>query len=140
MGTFSAKVEAMTKKYQMQMRVVMRDSVQTTVKMAQEIAKEGGRMRVKTGFLRASVGASIGQMPSGTSINPDPTADEVVFKVDGKAVAATLLRWQPGETLYVGWTANYARPREARDGFLRGAVERWDETVDLTVIKTKQRI
>ena len=140
MSTFSAQVTALTKKYQMQMRATMRGSVQKTVSIAQKTEEEGGRMHVDTGFLRASIGASTGEMPTGTSINPDPKADDVVFQYEGTAVAAALLRWQPGETLYVGWTANYARPREARDGFLKGAVEQWDGTVDLEAAKVKRRI
>ena len=140
MGPFAAKVEALTKKYQMRMRATMRESVQKTVSIAQKIDEEGGRMRVKTGFLRASIGANVGSMPSGESVNPDPTAEDIVFKVEGEAVQAALLRWQPGEVIYVGWTANYARPREARDGFLKGAVEQWDETVDLAAAKIKRQI
>lgn len=136
MGTFSAKVAAMTKKYQMQMRVVAKESAQKTVSMAQRIDEEGGTMRVDTGFLRASLAADFGKMPSGTSENPYTEKNSVTF--EGQAIAAAIIRWNPGvETLFVGWTANYARPREYRDGFLRLAVQQWDQTVKLAAIRVK---
>lgn len=139
MSNFGAQVEAMAKKYQSQMRAAMRESVQATVSLAQRIEAEGGRMRVDTGFLRASVNASVGAMPTGISVNPDPKAKGKV-KYTGEGVGAAITRWQPGETLYIGWTANYARPREYRDGFLRGAVEQWDGTVKSVAARIKQRI
>lgn len=140
MGSFAAKVEALTKKYQRQMRATMRGSVQKTVSIAQRIEDHGGRMHLDTGFLRASLSAHVGSMPSGESVNPDPKAGELTFQYEGEALQAALLRWEPGEVLYVGWTANYARPREARDGFLRGAVEQWDGTVDVVAATVKRGI
>lgn len=138
MTGFGAQVEAMTKKYQKQMRVLLRESAQATVSLAQRIEKEGGRMRVDTGFLRASINASVGAMPIGISVNPDPKTKDA-FKYTGDSISMALLKWQPGETLYIGWTANYARPREYRDGFLRGAVEQWDGTVKKIVTRIRHR-
>lgn len=137
MTNFAAKVEAMTRKYQMQMRATMRTAVQETVSLAQHVEDEGGRMRVDTGFLRASIVANTGSMPSGESVNPNSDAK---ITYEGTAIAAALLRWQPGQTLYIGWTANYARPREYRDGFLRGAVEQWDGTVKTVAARIKQSL
>ena len=117
----------------------MRTAAQETVSLAQRVKNEGGRMRVDTGFLRASIQATTGEMPTGVSVNPNPDTDEVI-QWEGTAIAAALLQWQPGEVLYVGWTANYARPREYQDGFLRGAVEQWDGTVKLVATSIKQRI
>jgi len=154
MTDFATQVAGFMEKYQKRMRATMRESVQATVALAQQpapkagisqaalakmIEVEGGagRMRIDTGFLRASIGASVGQMPSGESVNPSPKTPGA-FQYDGSSIAMALLKWQPGETLYVGWTANYARPREARDGFLRGAVEKWDGTVDRVAAKVRK--
>ncbi len=156
MTGFGAQVEALAKKYQMQMRAVMRTSVQETVSMAQEVGLKStassaavakaaslgegkGRMRVDTGFLRASINARIGAMPQGVSVNPKP-GEKDVFKYDGEGLAVAITRWQPGEALYIGWTANYARPREYRDGFLRGAVEKWNGTVNRVAHNVRRRI
>ena len=136
MTTFAAKVAALSQEYQRRMRFVAKESVQKTISMAQRVEEEGGTMRVDTGFLRASLGADFGQMPTGTSENPYTEKNSVAFK--GEAVAAAIIRWNPGvETLFVGWTANYARPREYRDGFLRLAVQKWDQTVKLAAIQAK---
>ena len=150
MSNFAATVQALSEKYQRQTRAVMRGSVQEVVSKAQRVGEskkgigggknEGGRMRVDTGFLRASLAASTGSMPTGESVNPDPTADGVVFQYEGTDISMALLNWQAGETMYVGWTANYARPREYRDGFLRGAVEEWDGIVKNTVHNVRRRM
>ena len=71
-------------------------------------------------------------MPKGPSTNDKNEKYPIGSHVAGEPVAGTLLRWDPvkGETISIGWTANYARHREAQDGFLRGAVEVWDRTVN----------
>jgi len=137
---FSRQIDAAIAKYKVRMDLTAKHAVQETVRLAQRIEKEGGRMLVDTGFLRASIQGSTGAMPVGESINPDPKSDEVI-EYNGEGVAASIIKWQPGiEILYIGWTANYARPREAKDGFLRGAVEQWDGTVNLVAARVKQRI
>ena len=140
MASFGAEVTALSERYQRRMRALARTAAQETVSIAQRIEDEGGRMRVKTGFLRASIAASTGSMPSGVSVNPDPNAESEIFQYEGTTISAALLKWQPWDTLYVGWVANYARPREARDGFLRGAVEQWDQTVKIHTARIRQRI
>ena len=137
MSSFAAQVEAMARKYQMQLRATAKGSVQHTVKLAQAVEKEGGRMRVDTGFLRASIAGAYDVMPHGVAVNPDP---KVKVKYDGKPIAAAIVRWKPEtQVLYIGWVANYARPREARDGFLKGATEQWDQTVNMIAAGVKAR-
>jgi len=137
---FSRQIDAAVAKYKLRMDLTAKHAVQETVRLAQRIEKEGGRMLVDTGFLRASIQGSTGAMPTGVSINPDPTGEETI-EYNGEGVAASIIKWQPGlEILYIGWTANYARPREAKDGFLRGAVEQWDGTVNMIAARVKQRI
>jgi hypothetical protein len=88
----------------------------------------GGRMPTVTGFLRNSIAAAVGRMPSGPS-RPGGT-------VSGNgSVAAEINKWNPlnGSQINIGWTAVYARPMEYRYGFLRGAVENWDRQVERAV-------
>jgi hypothetical protein len=137
MATFAAQVEALARKYQMQLRATAKGAVQHTVKLAQNVKKEGGRMRVETGFLRASIVAAYDVMPHGTAVNPNP---EEVITYDGKPIAAAIVRWRPEtQVLFIGWAANYARPRESKDGFLRGATEQWSGTVNLIASNVKRR-
>lgn len=137
MAGFGNEVAAYVDRYKKRLRATAKESVQETVDIAQKTRGEGGRLRVDTGFLRASLSAKIGSMPSGESENPGQSVS-----YDGSAVAAELIRWNPdkGETFFAGYTAEYARPRESEDGFMRGATERWPDTVDKVAEKVKRSI
>jgi len=137
MADFGQQVAAHAERYKKRMRAVAKESVQKTVEIMQQPTGDGGRMRVETSFLRASLAANIGSMPSGESENLGGA-----FSYDGTAVAVALLKWNPelGEVFYLGYVANYARPREAKDGFLRGAVELWPRTVNEVAQKVKALI
>lgn len=134
MSTFEQQVNRFRRKYQARLRVVARTAVQTTLSQAQRTVPEGGRMRIDTGFLRASLQAALGSMPRGPSENIGGYGGKRKYplgmQAHGLPVAAVLLKWEPGQDdLYAGWTASYARPREYHDGFLRGAVENWKTNV-----------
>ena len=135
MADFGKQVAILTGKYKKRLRATARMSVQKTVDIAQKPRSKGGRMRIDTGFLRASIAANVGSMPSGESVGDN----DVDFT--GIPIAVTLITWEPAdEKIYVGWTANYARPREFQDGFMRGATELWPQTVDAAVKQVKARI
>lgn len=142
MAGFSQQIKRLNSLYKKRLRVTAKESIQETVSLAQRVRKQGGRMRVKTGFLRASIQAGIGQMPSGPTVNEDGKEYPLDAVVAGEPVSATLLKWDPnkGSVLFVGWTANYARHREHKDGFLRGATELWDQTVERAAIQAKSTI
>lgn len=125
--SFSRRLQSLTADYERRMRAVFRQSVQETVNRAQRTEAEGGRMRVDTGFLRASGGAGINRMPSGPGDAGD--AAETRVSQTGISIVSALARWKPGDEVFWGWSANYARPREHIDGFMRGAAEKWDDTV-----------
>lgn len=139
MGNFANQVDQFARKYNTRFKLVAQIAVQDTVSMAQRVHKEGGRMRVKTGFLRASIQAAVHSMPSGPTQGEKKTKYPLGTQVAGVPVSVTLLRWDPNtpDVLFVGWTANYARHREAHDGFLRGAVEKWDQTVRKAVMTVR---
>lgn len=142
MASFSDSVRAFRKTYEARLRSVGRDSVQEIISMAQTTRGEGGAMRVKTGFLRASIQAAIDKVPSGPVKGEKGEVYAVGTQAAGEPVSATLLRWDPntGATLFVGWTANYARAREAHDGFLRSAAQMWDKIVENSAKKARQEI
>jgi len=150
MSKFGKQVEAFVKETELRLRLVLREAVQETVSRAQRVmirpeaspeailqsALEGGdgRMPVVTGFLRASILAAIDKIPSGQSDNPGKEKFAVGSYV-GEPISVALLKWDPNrdETLYVGWTAHYAKYVEAHRGFLQGAVELWDVNVKKAV-------
>ena len=128
--TFSAQVDDWIAKSERLSMAVLQQATQAVINEANTPVAKGGRMRVDTGFLRNSLKANIGSMPSGASSPGNWDDSEVVL---------TLTRLQPGQVFYAGWTANYARPREHFDGFLRMAAQKWQEQVDAAARQLKQR-
>lgn len=97
---------------------------------------KGGRMRVDTGFLRASGAISYTGMPTGPERGePDQRYDYEVSVTRDKLETLEL-----GNTIYFGWTASYARIREAYDGFLEGALQNWSKYVNRNVEIARERI
>jgi hypothetical protein len=110
---------------------VVRMSVQDVINDAQTPTGKGGRMRVDTGFLRASGQASLTGMPTGPSRGElkEKHAYDDGNRPPDPSVELSVNTMQPGDKLYFGWTANYAKYRELYDGFLEGAVMNWPDYV-----------
>lgn len=139
--SFTKQLEQFATMADKRVEATLKDATLRVVRDAQRTRDFGGRMRVKTGFLRASIQAAIGQMPDGPSINPQPNQANAFRKqLDGLPVEAAVLAWDLRLPLFIGWTANYARIREYRDGFMRGAAERWPEFVRRATNKAKAEI
>ena len=136
MGRFTDQVNAFIRKAEDRQEAIVKTSIQETVAHAQVPMGAGGKMRIDTGFLRSSLAASIGSMPIGET-KGDPSG---TYNYDGTAVALTIFGLNMGETFYAGWTANYARPREATDGFMRSAAMQWGTIVTQATIEAKARI
>lgn len=124
-----ADIQAFVTKSEARLKAVVFNSIQDVTEMTQTPVAKGGRMRVKTGFLRASARASKQGFPSGPSERPAGAADNS-FVYEGAAVVAVLSDMKLGDTFYFGWTANYAAAREMRDGFLETATQNWQQFVN----------
>lgn len=141
--TFFAQVDAWTKKSAKRMTAVLRESAQRVIDQAQTVGPSvasptggsGGRMPVDTGFLRASMAVSFTGMPTGPSRNEGGTS----VTYDGHDVTLVLARATPGQTIYAGWTAEYAPMMEERYGFMRGAAQNWQPIVRQVVNEAKAR-
>ncbi|WP_165402885.1 hypothetical protein [Pseudoxanthomonas winnipegensis] len=135
---FGDQVKALTEKYKLRQEVVFRESAQQVLAKANTAEGQGGRLPVKTGFLRGSVAASKEGMPAGAN---DPALVFSTLKI--------------GEQVYAGWTAVYAMRMEcgfqgtdslgrtydqAGKGFLRAAVQNWDFIVAEAVTQAKKDI
>ena len=132
--TFTADIESFVRKTEARMKDVVFNSIVDVTEMAQTPVGKGGRMRVDTGFLRASGRASKNGFPSGPSVRP-PDAPVgkytgIYDSYDGQEINAVLLSMKLGDTFYFGWTANYAEYREAKDGFLDTAAQNWQQFVN----------
>lgn len=84
---------------------VFRDSAQRLTTEANRPQARGGKMPVDTRFLRGSLVASLTGLPDEQS----------------QPVELVLLDTRIGDTIWIGWTANYARAMEARYAFMRSA-------------------
>lgn len=132
--SFAAQVDAFVRKSKARTTAVFRESVQRLGEEAQTPVAEGGKMRIDTGFLRASYSVSLNGLPTGASRNEGGT-----FAFDPSAVDLTIRGAEIGDTIWGGWTANYALPREEMDGFLRSAVQNWQTIVSGVVNEVRVR-
>jgi hypothetical protein len=139
MKTFTAQVDEWARKSEARMIAVVRDAAQKTVDMMQKPTAKGGNMPVDTGFLRNSLQAGINAPKVGPSVNPgNPVAQN-----DGDIVLA-IQGVEPGDTLYLTYSANYARfveyganGRPGR-GFVRLATQKWKRTVAASAIEARR--
>ena len=141
---FAAQVDAIVAKTEKRMTALARESIQRTIDIAQMPVAKGGKMRVDTGFLRASGQASYNGMPTGETRGEvkgeGEEAKSVNYTYDGTGATTQLSKLQLGTIFYFGWTAAYAKYREAYDGFLETAVQKWPDTVAKVTEEIKARI
>ena len=136
--TATAQIDAIILKTEKRSIALARQSTQMLVDQAQTPVAKGGKMRVDTGFLRASGQMSLNGMPTG------PVRPEVDqpgnYNWEQTTVITTLARLKLGGAAFFGWTANYAKYRETYDGFLDSAVQNWPEIVEKVARQIKARI
>lgn len=135
--TFSAQIDDIVKLTDAKITAVVRQSVQEVIDIAQTPLAKGGKMRVDTGFLRASGQMSLSGMPSGPT-RPDNDAKPGQYSYNAATVLLNLGKFKVGQTIYFGWTANYAKYREVYDGFLASAVKNWPAIVEKNVRKVSK--
>lgn len=131
---FTATVDEFVKQTQKRLQALFIASTVDLIEFVQTPVAKGGKMRVDTGFLRASGQYSFTGMPAG------PARGEPDKKYKYDAVAQVdLANVRLGQTIWFGWTANYARYREAYDGFLISGIQKWQSIVDRRCEQIKAR-
>lgn len=127
--TLVADIEGFVTKSNDRLLAVMRGALRDMVEDMQTPTAKGGRMRVDTGFLRASGRGSLEGFPSGVSDKPAgaPVGQYtgVYDNWTGDSLNAVLLNMQLGDTFFWGWVAAYAPVREVYDGFMDTAIQNW---------------
>jgi hypothetical protein len=89
-------------------------------------------MRVDTGFLRASGKASTTAMPR----LDQSRGGQASFNYSESEIALVIAGAELGQTIYFGYTAEYAAAREygsrgqAPDAFVRSAAQKWPAIVE----------
>lgn len=126
--TFAADVKTWSDKALANAEAIFKQSVQDVADQAQRPVAQGGRMPVDTGFLRNSLVSGL----NGSYLHEGQAA--YVLTITGAEL---------GDTVNIGWTANYAKHVEfgtskmqAR-GFMRSALEDWQRIVATNAAKVK---
>jgi hypothetical protein len=109
---------------------VVRFSIEALAEAAQTPRARGGLLPVDTANLRNSFVSAVGQMPSGPS-------EGNLRDWNAGALVLTLANTRLGDTVFLGWTAKYARPMEARYGYMKGAAMGWRGFVDQAIQRAK---
>jgi hypothetical protein len=118
--TFAAKVQAFADLTKEKMELVVKQSAQDMFSISQRPVAQGGRMPVDTGFLRNSFVSGLNGSTALTG--PD-------------AYVAVIAGMELGDSIFGGWTANYAKFVEngagGRQGrfFALGASQEWQRIV-----------
>jgi len=124
--TFTADINKFISSSNERIEAVFKQSAQEIIQEAQTDYNKGGNMPRDTSFLINSGQAAIGRLPIGPDEQPEGYTPR---DWDAGETVTTINRWRVGETLYFGWTANYARPMENRFKFMRKAAQNWQYTV-----------
>lgn len=137
MTEFDSTVSAWVRKSEARMLAVFKESTQRTVSLAQS------RIPVDTGFARASIRASLQSMPPIGSGKP---AIGGSYAYNPSEIILVIAEAALGQTIYIGWTANYAgalergHSQQAPSGFIRLAALQWPETVKQVSAEAKARV
>jgi len=132
-GSFAAGVKEWVAETKERRLAVRNESAQRIVEIMQTPMAFGGRMRVDTGFLRASLRAAIGTANFATMAKP---AEGLKFSYDASAVSLVILGAEITDPIEVVYTANYALAREYNphgqtpDRFVALAAQQWVRVVD----------
>ena len=140
MDKFNEVITNFVNKSKEQMLNITKDAIQEVIIDMQTPVKKGGKMRVKTGFLRHSGVSALNAFPEGEIVGrsrnkDDPKEGELPeYKMEENGVSAsvikTLLNMKIGDKFVYGWTAKYANIREIYDGFLVSATDKWQQIVE----------
>lgn len=136
-GTFTADVDAWVRKSKKRMLIVIQQSAQDVIALAQKPIGAGGNMPVDTGFLRASLTTTLNSPASGYKAKARFEPNAYSAEVSGAEAQYTLTinRMKLGDTIYAVYLANYAWFQEygtkfmAGKGFVRLAAQQWPRIV-----------
>ncbi|WP_379069555.1 HK97 gp10 family phage protein [Mesorhizobium sp. UC22_110] len=135
MASFAAQVGSWATKVEGALEAVFKESAQELVSQLNELAP------VDTGFLRASLMASITAMPQMTRANPGAAGPADLGDIVLVIAGADL-----GDTIYLGYTANYAAyvhygaRGNAPRPWVTMVAQRWIAIVEAKAAEVKARL
>lgn len=126
--SFTAQVEAFAELTKAKLELVVKQSAQDVFEIAQRPKAQGGNMPVDTGFLRNSF---VSGLNGATSLSgPD-------------AYVASIAGMELGDSVFGGWTAEYARYVEYGTSKMAGsfyalnAAQQWQAIVNTNAAKAR---
>jgi hypothetical protein len=131
-GSFSATVNAWTRKSRKRMLVVFQQSTQDVIKVMQTPVAKGGNMPVDTGFLRSSLQTAVNTAPAGQTNKP---IGDGKYTISETQYTLTINGSKLGDTIYAVYLAKYAAAQEygtkfmSGHGFVRLAAMQWQSIV-----------
>lgn len=135
---FADQIDTWTKQTEARILAVYKGSVQEFVSRAQD------RIPVDTGFARASIRGSLESMPPiNQEFRGNPNQN---YTFDMTSIVLLINSAQPGQTIYIGWTANYIQHLEwghsdqAPNGFIGITELEWPEIVAGQIQKAKASV
>ena len=145
MSTFSAQIDAWVRETKERQTAVFRESSQRiTEEILLPVAK-GGHMRVETGFLRASLSASLdGALPQlaarpESAVEASRASGAPSIQFDSSPVTLTISNADIGDKITFAFAANYARHVENRFAMVRLGAQRWPQAVEEVAREAKGR-
>jgi hypothetical protein len=131
-------VDEWVAKTERRMLAVFRESTQRLVSLMQS------RIPVDTGFARASIRASLSEMPQIDKLASKPTSGS--FAYNPMTITAVIANAALGQKIFIGWTANYVEylerghSKQAPSGFIRVSVLEWPRIVSQVTQEAKARV
>lgn len=141
-GSFAAQISGWVKETKERRDAVHKGSAQRVVAIMQTPRREGGNLRIETGFLRSSLVASTSDALPAQTTKPDGGG---VFSYDAGPINLIIANADIKDPITVVYTANYARPREygargqAPDRWVALAAQRWPQVVEQECLEAKSR-
>ncbi|WP_290497628.1 hypothetical protein [Hyphomonas sp. UBA4494] len=139
---FSATVDQWVRETKERMEAVFKESAQRVISDMQEPVGAGGNMPVDTGFLRASLRASVNEPSMSFTFRPDEGG---AYRYEATQVALTIAGADLGDTIYAVYSANYAHHVEygaqgrAPRAFVRLAAQKWPQIVNQVALEARSR-
>lgn len=157
--SFSASIEKWAKATMEDVENVFKEAAQRVIEKMQTVGPSkarpgggaGGHMPVDTGFLRASLVASLNSPTTGITVAPK---DVGAHQYNEGQVSLVILSARLGDSIYAVYTAAYARRLEygffgvdslgrqynqGGYGFVRLAAQQWPKIVEEVVKEAKRR-
>lgn len=141
-GQFEAQVGAWVAQTEERMLAVFKEAAQRVIEAMQVPVASGGNMPVDTGFLRASLLATLNAPSTQVVFRP---SDLYTYAFDEGQVSLVIAAARIGDSIFAVYTANYARFQEygsngrAGRGFVRLAAQQWQQIVSAVVADAQSR-